>query len=446
MQPCAGYISIVLETKTSNIKDNPPFVVDDFYLYTIALWVVVEILRSSCISNIFVFNFFMQQEVFINSLPPKIPNTGRRRPKKRVRRDRRNFKLMLLGDDDCFKQNFKVSKGAFYAIVQTIKDCGFYVRPRFGRGLRKDRVTCTQALGMTLIYIACGCSMRVVGMITGCARQTVQKHVRKVLKVLSSHVFHRQVKIPTGADADAVTADFLNRCGIPEIIGAIDGTHIPMLRPDIDNMDYMNRKGFYSMVFQAVAIGTTLQFIEFSGGWAGSIGDSSMFKVSSLYKMFISGRFPHYKLLADAAYGLYTWCLTPYERLVIGMPPIQYRYNFWHSSGRMVIERAFGLLKMRFPILCRPFTSTDETLVEVVLACVALHNICCVCRSEWDESFQNQWVESMRAPIGMEDYNFDNDAYERALRANRPTDAARLARDAIAENMPALPVHHRTGF
>ena len=54
--------------------------------------------------------------------------------------------------------------------------------------------------------------------------------------------------------------------------------------PEIDNMDYMNRKGFYSLVFQAVAIGTTLQFIEFSGGWAGSIGDSSMFKTSTLFK------------------------------------------------------------------------------------------------------------------------------------------------------------------
>ena len=129
----------------------------------------------------FRFQFFYAAGDFHKLAAPKIPNTGRRHPKKRVRRDRCNFKLMLLGDDDCFKQNFKVSKGAFYAIVQTIKDCGFSVRPRFGRGLRKDRVTCTQALGMTLIYIACGCSMRVVGMITGCARQTDQKHVRKVL-------------------------------------------------------------------------------------------------------------------------------------------------------------------------------------------------------------------------------------------------------------------------
>ena len=52
--------------------------------------------------------------------------------------------------------------------------------------------------------------MLMVGLITGCARQTVQKHVRKVLQVLSSHVFHRVIKIPSGADADAAMADFLN--------------------------------------------------------------------------------------------------------------------------------------------------------------------------------------------------------------------------------------------
>ena len=42
------------------------------------------------------------------------------------------------------------------------------------------------------------------------------------------------------------------------------------------------------MVFQGVAVGTTLQFIEWSGGWAGSVGDSVMFKQSDLFKKFIS--------------------------------------------------------------------------------------------------------------------------------------------------------------
>ena len=44
------------------------------------------------------------------------------------------------------------------------------------------------------------------------------------------------------------------------------------VRPDIYNKDSVNRKGFYSMFFQAAAAGTTLQFLEFSGAWAVVIG------------------------------------------------------------------------------------------------------------------------------------------------------------------------------
>ena len=52
----------------------------------------------------------------------------------------------------------------------------------------------------------------------------------------------------------------------------------------------------------------------------------------------------------------------------------------------MVIERSFGVLKKRFPILCYPFSNDDEFAVKVVQACVAMHNIyiCCVAESEWN--------------------------------------------------------------
>ena len=41
-----------------------------------------------------------------------------------------------------------------------------------------------------------------------------------------------------------------------------------------------------------------------------------MFKQSELYKKFVSGVFEQYRLLADAAYGLHTLCLVPFERVV----------------------------------------------------------------------------------------------------------------------------------
>lgn len=55
----------------------------------------------------------------------------------------------------------------------------------------------------------------------------------------------------------------------------------------------------------------------------------------------------------------------------------QKNYNFCHSSARMAIERAFGLLKGRFRSL---LTVLDMGRVDYIphfiLACCVLHNIC----------------------------------------------------------------------
>ena len=51
-------------------------------------------------------------------------------------------------------------------------------------------------------------------------------------------------------------------------------------------------------------------------------------------------------------------------------------YNHQHSSLRNVIERTFGVLKKRFPIISRmtePFFPVD-TVTEIILACCILHN------------------------------------------------------------------------
>ncbi|CAI0383660.1 unnamed protein product [Linum tenue] len=49
-------------------------------------------------------------------------------------------------------------------------------------------------------------------------------------------------------------------------------------------------------------------------------------------------------------------------------------FNFRHSSLRNVIERCFGVLKARFPILkfMRSYSLRKQT--SIVIACCALHN------------------------------------------------------------------------
>ena len=51
-------------------------------------------------------------------------------------------------------------------------------------------------------------------------------------------------------------------------------------------------------------------------------------------------------------------------------------FNHWHSSLRNVIERTFGVLKKRFPIISRmtKLFFPIDTVIEIILACCILQN------------------------------------------------------------------------
>lgn len=81
----------------------------------------------------------------------------------------------------------------------------------------------------------------------------------------------------------------------------------------------------------------------------GSVHDSRVFRLSSLQEYINNPiKFPNNThLIGDAAYALHKHLLVPYPNNG-HLTQSQKNYNFCHSSTRMVIERAFGLLKGRF--------------------------------------------------------------------------------------------------
>ena len=171
---------------------------------------------------------------------------------------------------------------------------------------------------------------------------------------------------------------FEQKCGFPNVIGVIDGTHIQIWAPSEDPHSYINRKGYHSINVQVVCDAEGL-FTYCYAGQVGSVHDSRVFRNSPVacFLEMPERYFPNDShIIGDAAYGIHPHVMVPFRNN--GHLTVRQRnFNFRLSSTRMVIERTIGQLKIRFRILldCLPLTDITKNS-EFIIACCVLHNIC----------------------------------------------------------------------
>ena len=96
------------------------------------------------------------------------------------------------------------------------------------------------------------------------------------------------VYIPQGRKLKEIIEGFETYWGFPQAAGAIDGSHIPILRPDESASDYYNRKGYYSVIMQAMVDFRGL-FMDIYIGWPSKVHDARVFANSSLYQRGMYG-------------------------------------------------------------------------------------------------------------------------------------------------------------
>ena len=92
-------------------------------------------------------------------------------------------------------------------------------------------------------------------------------------------------------------------------------------------------------------------------------------------------------LLGDSAYPRLPWLLTPYAGANLGSA--QAKFNFNHSSQRIIIEHAFGQLKGRFRLLSKQIDVATCNVEQIAVACCTLHNFCLAEK----ELFPEEWME-----------------------------------------------------
>ena len=77
---------------------------------------------------------------------------------------------------------------------------------------------------------------------------------------------------------------FKSRAGFPQVVAAVDGCHVPVIGPRQSPDDYVNRKGFHSLILQGL-VDCNYLFLDICVGWPGKVHDARVFKNSSLFAL-----------------------------------------------------------------------------------------------------------------------------------------------------------------
>lgn len=192
-------------------------------------------------------------------------------------------------------------------------------------------------------------------------------------------IAHEIIKWPNTAELNTIKNKFKSMAGISGVLGAIDGTYIPIKAPRENPDQYINRKCFHAMTLQAISV-PDLKFVDCFTGYPSSVSDIRVFRNSPIFHEFRYNNHayfgPNEFILGDKAYPLYRWCITPYiDRGHLN--EMQTHFNICHARTRQVIERSFALLFGRFRRLQQQLDMNRIDLIpKTIIACCVLHNIC----------------------------------------------------------------------
>ncbi|XP_050226165.1 uncharacterized protein LOC126675554 [Mercurialis annua] len=213
--------------------------------------------------------------------------------------------------------------------------------------------------------------------------ETVSRHFHHVLKAIISLEDDFLVQ----PDGSTIPSEILHSGGrfypyFKNCVGAIDGTHVRVKVLKEDASRYRGRKGIPTMNIIA-ACSFDLKFTYVLPGWEGSASDSRILENSLTREDKL--KIPKGKFyLVDAGYPLRSGLITPYRSTRYHLkeysisPPENAKelFNLRHASLRNAIERAFGVVNKRFPIIASGAEAQYDvdTVSEIVLACCILHN------------------------------------------------------------------------
>ncbi|KAJ1217105.1 hypothetical protein NDU88_004700 [Pleurodeles waltl] len=189
-----------------------------------------------------------------------------------------------------------------------------------------------------------------------------------------SNVLSRVLSALLVDDLATVKGDFYALGHIPNIIGAIDGTHVSLVPPHRSEQVYRNQKSYHSMNVQMVCLADKY-ISQVNAMFPGSVHDAYILRNSSIPHVMGQLQRHWVWLLRVSGYPNLSWLLTPVRN---PRTRVEERYNEAHGRTRRVIERTFGLLKARLRCLHMTGGSlfySPRKVCQIIIAYSMLHNL-----------------------------------------------------------------------
>jgi len=284
--------------------------------------------------------------------------------------------------EETWIQNLRMSKPHFLELVDMIRP---HAIERSSQ-VRRDVIPLEKRVAIALYYLKDQGSLLMTGNTFGIAKSTTSVVIQEICGILAEKIAPELISFPNSkADVEKSSCMFLERFGFPQVIGCVDGTHIPIRQPSENAHDYFSYKMCYSINCQAIcdAYG---KFIDVEIKWPGSVHDARVFANCEVQKNLSAGNFKLFHkelldgreyvpqlLLGDPAYPLLPYVMKEYDHCNSNEQVV---FNTMLRSARNQIECAFGRLKARWRILNRAMDIHIKHVPNVILACFVLHNYC----------------------------------------------------------------------
>ncbi|XP_057777660.1 uncharacterized protein LOC130996168 [Salvia miltiorrhiza] len=263
-----------------------------------------------------------------------------------------------------------MDRSTFARLCVILRERGGLVNGRF--------VTVEEQVAMFLSVLAHHKKNRVVQFDFWRSGQTISHYVHAVLgAIIRLHdlVLAKLEAVP--ADSNDPRWRWFKGC-----LGALDGTYVSVMVGNEDKPRYRTRKGQISINVLGVC-DRNLNFSYVLAGWEGSAADSRILRdaISRPHGLKVpKGNY----YLCDNGYANSEGFLTPFKGVRYHLKewgPNNARpqnkeelFNLRHSKARNAIERAFGILKMRWGILRSPSFYPIRVQNRLIMAAFLLHN------------------------------------------------------------------------